>query len=91
MITSGAVPALLRPISACRKLPRSPSARLCRHPVLEVDDTVAERDRIVTAGWPLEEDLQRRVWGLTDCRNLNPAVGPMMAFFQPPGFALLPF
>jgi hypothetical protein len=41
--------------------------------VLEVDDIVAERDRIVAAGWPLQEDLQRRSWGLTDFRILDPA------------------
>jgi len=41
--------------------------------VLEVDDVAAERDRVVAAGWPLDEDLQRRPWGLTDFRILDPA------------------
>lgn len=40
--------------------------------VLEVADVVAERDR-VAASWPLEEDLVRRPWGLTDFRLLDPA------------------
>ena len=59
-----------------RPLPAAPAER--RPPigvelVLEVDDIMAERDRIVAAGWPLEEDLQRRAWGLTDFRILDPA------------------
>jgi hypothetical protein len=29
-------------------------------------------DRVVAAGWPLEEDLQDRPWGLTDFRILDP-------------------
>jgi lactoylglutathione lyase len=41
--------------------------------VLEVDDVAAERDRVVVAGWPLEEDLQRRPWGLSDFCVLDPA------------------
>lgn len=40
--------------------------------VLEVEDVVAERDRVARA-WPLEEDLTRRSWGLTDFRFLDPA------------------
>jgi lactoylglutathione lyase len=40
--------------------------------VLEVDDISAERDRVVAAGWPLDEDLQLRPWGLTDFRILDP-------------------
>ena len=40
--------------------------------VLEVDDIGAERDRVVAAGWPLEDDLQLRPWGLTDFRILDP-------------------
>jgi lactoylglutathione lyase len=40
--------------------------------VLEVDDVDAERDRVVAAGWPLNEDLQLRPWGLTDFRILDP-------------------
>jgi catechol 2,3-dioxygenase-like lactoylglutathione lyase family enzyme len=41
--------------------------------VLEVNDIAAERDRVIAAGWPLEEDLQNRPWGLTDFRILDPA------------------
>jgi lactoylglutathione lyase len=41
--------------------------------VLEVDDVAGERDRVLAAGWPLEEDLQKRPWGLTDFRILDPA------------------
>jgi lactoylglutathione lyase len=41
--------------------------------VLEVDDVVAERDRVIAEGWPLEEDLQDRPWGLRDFRVLDPA------------------
>jgi catechol 2,3-dioxygenase-like lactoylglutathione lyase family enzyme len=41
--------------------------------VLEVDDVAGERDRVIAAGWPLEEDLQDRPWGLTDFRILDPA------------------
>jgi catechol 2,3-dioxygenase-like lactoylglutathione lyase family enzyme len=40
--------------------------------VLEVDDVVAERTRVVAAGWPLEEDLTDRPWGLRDFRVLDP-------------------
>jgi len=40
--------------------------------VLEVDDVAAERDRVVAAGWPLNEDLQARPWGLTDFRMYDP-------------------
>jgi len=56
-----------------------PDARAARLPpagvelVLEVDDVAAERDRVVAAGWPLEEGLQDRPWGLTDFRILDPA------------------
>jgi uncharacterized glyoxalase superfamily protein PhnB len=32
-----------------------------------------ERNRVAAAGWPLEEDLQGRPWGLTDFRILDPA------------------
>jgi len=41
--------------------------------VLEVDDVVAERDRVAAAGWPLAEDLQDRPWGMKDFRILDPA------------------
>lgn len=49
-----------------------------RHPptgveiVLEVDYLHAERDRIKLTGWPIEEDIKRRPWGLQDFRVLDP-------------------
>jgi predicted enzyme related to lactoylglutathione lyase len=56
-----------------------PDARAARLPpagvelVLEVDDVVGERDRVAAAGWPLEQELQDRPWGLTDFRIIDPA------------------
>jgi lactoylglutathione lyase len=56
-----------------------PDVRAARLPptgvevVLEVDDLIAERDRVTAAGWPLAEDLQDRPWGLKDFRILDPA------------------
>lgn len=41
--------------------------------MLEVDDVAGERDRVATAGWPLDEDLRDRSWGLTDFRIVDPA------------------
>jgi predicted enzyme related to lactoylglutathione lyase len=41
--------------------------------VLEVDDLELERHRVTEAGCPLHEDLQRRPWGLTDFRVLDPS------------------
>jgi Glyoxalase/Bleomycin resistance protein/Dioxygenase superfamily len=41
--------------------------------VLELDDVVNERDRVVAAGWPLHEELQDRPWGPKDFRILDPA------------------
>jgi lactoylglutathione lyase len=41
--------------------------------VLEVDDVAGERNRVVAAGWPLDDDLQDRPWGLTDFRIIDPA------------------
>lgn len=40
--------------------------------VLEVDYLHVERDRIRLAGWPIEEDIMRRPWGLQDFRVLDP-------------------
>jgi lactoylglutathione lyase len=62
--------------AARREIPDAYAAR--RPPagvelVLEVDDVAGERDRVLAAGWPLEEDLQERPWGLTDFRILDPA------------------
>jgi len=36
-------------------------------------DVAGERDRVVAAGWPLEQDLQNRPWGLSDFRIIDPA------------------
>jgi predicted enzyme related to lactoylglutathione lyase len=66
-------------VGALRAVDTAPDARAARLPptglevVLEVDDVGAERDRVVAAGWPLEQDLQDRPWGLTDFRILDPA------------------
>ena len=40
--------------------------------VLEVDDLTDELDRVQRAGWPLQEALQARSWGLRDFRLLDP-------------------
>ncbi len=40
--------------------------------VFEVDYLHVERDRIRLAGWPIEEDIMRRPWGLQDFRVLDP-------------------
>lgn len=40
--------------------------------VFEVDDLHAERDRILAAGYELDEDLTARSWGLTDLRLFDP-------------------
>lgn len=56
-----------------------PGGRAARRPpagvelVLEVDDVTRERDRVLATGWPLDEDLQDRPWGLKDFRILDPA------------------
>ncbi len=55
-----------------------PNARAARRPpagvelVLEVDDVVAERDRVLASGWPLDDDLHDQSWGLRDFRVLDP-------------------
>jgi lactoylglutathione lyase len=41
--------------------------------VLEVDDLDAERARVAAAGWPVEEDVVLRPWGLRDFRVLDPS------------------
>jgi catechol 2,3-dioxygenase-like lactoylglutathione lyase family enzyme len=41
--------------------------------VLEVADVAGERDRVVAAGWPLDEDLRERPWGMSDFRILDPS------------------
>jgi lactoylglutathione lyase len=56
-----------------------PGARAGRLPpsgaelVLEVDDIGSERDRVAAAGWPLDDDLRDRPWGLADFRIVDPA------------------
>jgi lactoylglutathione lyase len=55
-----------------------PDERAARRPptgvelVLEVDDVAAARDRVVAAGWPLDDDLHDQSWGLRDFRILDP-------------------
>ena len=41
--------------------------------VLEVDDVAEVHSRVRMAGYPLEQDLTRRPWGLTDFRVFDPA------------------
>src|SRR5580692_4776909 len=62
--------------AARREVPGAPAAR--RPPVgvetvLEVDDLARERSRVLAAGWPIEDELQDRPWGLADFRILDPA------------------
>jgi len=40
--------------------------------VLEVDDLAAYRARVERAGYPVQEDVQDRPWGLTDFRITDP-------------------
>ena len=71
------VGAVRRRVGAVRRV--VPDARAARLPpagvelVLEVGDVGGERDRVVAAGWPLQEDLQDRPRGLTDFWILDPA------------------
>ena len=41
--------------------------------VLEVEDVLGERDYVHRQGWPIEEDLVARPWGLRDFRVLDPS------------------
>lgn len=41
--------------------------------VLEVDDVAEAHQRVLTSGYPLEQDLTRRPWGLSDFRVHDPA------------------
>jgi lactoylglutathione lyase len=62
--------------AARREVPGAPAERrppVGTETVLEVDDLAGERSRVLAAGWPLEEDLEVRPWGLTDFRILDPA------------------
>ena len=40
--------------------------------VLEVDEVEEELERVRVAGWPVEEELTLRPWGLRDFRLLDP-------------------
>jgi lactoylglutathione lyase len=40
--------------------------------VLEVDDVDVERIRVADAGWPVQDEVTRRPWGLRDFRLLDP-------------------
>ena len=40
--------------------------------VLEVDDIVAEHERVRASGYPIDGVLQERPWGLTDFRIADP-------------------
>lgn len=40
--------------------------------VLRVDDIQAENSRVVASGWPLEDPLTTRPWGLADFRVFDP-------------------
>jgi lactoylglutathione lyase len=61
--------AALQPASGERRHRRPPTGVEL---VLEVDDILGEHDRVHAAGWPLEEDLTERPWGLRDFRVLDP-------------------
>ena len=41
--------------------------------VLEVDDVDAELERVRMSGWPIDEQLQERPWGLRDFRLIDPS------------------
>ena len=62
----GAVKTILPNASAARRPPAGVEL------VLEVDDVAAERDRVLAAGWPLDDDLCDQSWGLRDFRVLDP-------------------
>ena len=40
--------------------------------VLEVDDLAVVRERLLADGWPLDEDVTVRPWGLVDLRVRDP-------------------
>jgi lactoylglutathione lyase len=60
-------------IGAARAYPRARAVPLGVEIVLEVDDVAAAHDRVLAAGYPVEQDLRRRPWGLTDFRLHDPA------------------
>lgn len=41
--------------------------------VLEVDDVDEEFDHVARSGWPIDEGMTQRPWGLTDFRLLDPS------------------
>jgi lactoylglutathione lyase len=41
--------------------------------VLEVEDVLGELDHVHRQGWPIDEDLVARPWGLRDFRVLDPS------------------
>ena len=40
--------------------------------VIEVDDLIAERDRLVSNGYQPEDDIKLQTWGLEDFRLVDP-------------------
>lgn len=50
--------------------PRKPPAG--SEVVLRVDDLTQEYERMVASGWPIEDELQMRPWGLHDFRAFDP-------------------
>ena len=62
-------------VGAARREPEDAAVR--RPPagvelVLEVDDLDVETDHVRAQGWPLEEPMTERPWGLRDVRLLDP-------------------
>lgn len=41
--------------------------------VLRVDDIRLEHQRVVSSGWPIEDELEERPWGLKDFRVFDPS------------------
>ncbi len=71
-----------------------PDARAARLPpagvelVLEVDDVIAERDRVIAAGWPLTEDPQDRPLGPEGLQDPRP--GRVLPADHRPGRVMTP-
>ena len=62
--------AALRPDDGPRRDRRPPTGVEI---VLEVDDLDHDHHHVLTSGWPIEEPLQLRPWGLRDFRILDPS------------------